>query len=131
MASANAPTEETLAGQAGSTFLALEDLVRELRAVAGAHVDEAALRLTLSGIRFAFAIALTVLAALAVMLAWAIGCGAALYYVSLLTSLPWAVVIGVGVHLAVAVALFRFACREIGRVKACFSAAIDGDETAV
>tara|TARA_R110002096_G_scaffold8239_9_gene34606 strand:+ start:3838 stop:4233 length:396 start_codon:yes stop_codon:yes gene_type:complete len=131
VASANEPTDETLAGDAGSTLLVFEDLVCELRAVASSHVDEATALLTLSGIRFAFAIALSVLAALAVMLAWAIGCGAALYYVSLLTSLPSAVVIGVVVHLAVAVALFRFACREIGRVKACFSDAIDGDETTV
>ena len=80
MASANEPTDETLAGDAGSTLLVFEDLVCELRAVASSHVDEATALLTLSGI---------------------------------------------------AVALFRFACREIGRVKACFSDAIDGDETTV
>ncbi len=122
MPSANEPIDETLAGHTGSAFFPLEDVLNELRVLVRTHLDEGALVLEAAGIRLAFTIAVTMLAVLAVMLAWAIACAAGLYYLSLATSLPWAIVVGVVAHLAIAIALFRFACREIGRIKAYFSA---------
>lgn len=122
MSSANKPVDEQCADHTGPTFFPLEDVLNELRALVRAHLDEGALVLEAAGIRLAFTIAITMLAVLAVMLAWAIACAAGLYYLSLATSLPWAIVIGVAAHLAIAVALFRFACGEIGRIKAYFSA---------
>lgn len=136
MSSANEPIDETPAGHGRSAFLPLKDVLTELRAVASAHLEEGALVLEATGIRLAFALAVVMLAVLAVTLAWAIGCGAALYYLSLAMSPLWAIAVGIGVHLAIAVALFRFACREIERIKAYFSAGVrvrepEPDHTAV
>lgn len=129
MSSANERIDETLASHTGSAFLPLENMLNDVRALVHAHLDEGALVLEATAIRLAFSIAVTMLAVLAVMLAWAIACAAGLYYLSLATSLLWASVVGVAVHLAIAVALFRFACREIGRIKAYFSATVQVRET--
>ncbi len=105
----------------GSIFQSLNSALDELRAVVNTHLEEGALIIEATGLRLALAIGVTLLAALALMLAWLIACAAGLYYLSLATSPLWAVVAGVAVNLMLAVLLFRFACREIGRVQTYFA----------
>ncbi len=122
MSTANEAIEEAAAGRGSPPLFPLDDVLEELRAVFRSHVNHGALLVEATGIRLVFAIAISLFAMLAVMLAWAIGCAAGLYYLALATSVLWSVVIGVAVHLAIALALFRLAGREIGRVKAYFTA---------
>ena len=126
MSTTNEHLEKTLADDTGSAFSPLEDILGELRAVVSSHLEAGALLIEAIGIRLAFAVAVTVLAALALMLGWAIGCGVALYYLSLATSPLWAAAAGITVHLVIAVALFKFAYREIGRLRSYFDEGLLG-----
>lgn len=105
--------------EAGPAFPSLNEVLDELRAVVGTHLEQGALIVEATGLRLALAIGVTLLAALALMLAWIIACGAGLYYLAAVTSPLWAVAAGVVINLLFAVVLFRFACREFGRVQSC------------
>lgn len=128
MSSTNERIEDTFANRDDTAIPRIGTLLAELRALTDSHLEAGLLALEASGIRLAFALALIMLAVFAVVLAWAIGCGVVLYALALATSVLWAVVVGILIHLALAFALFRFACGEIDRIKTYFSAAVPAVE---